>query len=141
MILADVSVLIYAFRQDVPQHAICNAWLNRVVANDPDFGVSLLALGAVARVTTDQRIYEKPSSLDEVFAFADYLLGQPNCKIVEPGARHWDIFRSLSLATNTGGRRVSDNWYAALAIEWDCEWITFDRDYARFPGLKWRTPE
>jgi predicted nucleic acid-binding protein len=34
----------------------------------------------------------------------------------------------------------SDAWFAALAIEWDCEWITFDRDYARFPGLKWSAP-
>jgi predicted nucleic acid-binding protein len=31
-------------------------------------------------------------------------------------------------------------WYAALAVEWGCEWITMDRDYARFPGLKWRVP-
>jgi predicted nucleic acid-binding protein len=30
---------------------------------------------------------------------------------------------------------VTDAWFAALAIEWDCEWVTFGRDYARFPGL------
>jgi hypothetical protein len=35
---------------------------------------------------------------------------------------------------------VTDAWFAALAIEWDCEWITLDRDFARFPGLKWRRP-
>ena len=28
----------------------------------------------------------------------------------------------------------------ALAIEWGCEWITLDRDYARFPRLKWQVP-
>jgi len=33
-----------------------------------------------------------------------------------------------------------DAWFAALAIESGCEWITPDRDYARFPGLRWRTP-
>jgi predicted nucleic acid-binding protein len=31
-------------------------------------------------------------------------------------------------------------WYAALAIEHGCTFITFDRDYARFPGLRWREP-
>jgi predicted nucleic acid-binding protein len=34
--------------------------------------------------------------------------------------------------------RVTDAWFAALAIEWGCEWITLDRDYGRFPGLKWK---
>ena len=30
---------------------------------------------------------------------------------------------------------------AALAIEWGCEWVTMDRDFARFPGLKWSVPK
>jgi hypothetical protein len=30
--------------------------------------------------------------------------------------------------------------FAALAIESGCEWITTDRDYSRFPGLRWRHP-
>ena len=29
---------------------------------------------------------------------------------------------------------------AAPAIESGSEWITTDRDYSRFPGLKWRHP-
>jgi predicted nucleic acid-binding protein len=40
-----------------------------------------------------------------------------------------------------GGARVTDAWVAALALEWGCEWITLDRDYARFPGLKWQVPQ
>lgn len=140
MILPDVNVLIYAFRTDVPQYAICNPWLNEVVAGDSRFGISPLALSAVIRVTTDPRVYATPSSPAEAYAFADYLLAQPNCRIIEPGERHWDIFKRLCMETRTAGRRVTDAWYAALAIESGCEWITFDRDFARFPGLKWRTP-
>jgi predicted nucleic acid-binding protein len=29
---------------------------------------------------------------------------------------------------------------AALAIESGSEWITTDRDFARFPSLRWRHP-
>jgi len=141
MILPDVNVLIYAFRRDVPQYSTCNIWLNQVVASDARFGMSPLALSAFVRVTTDQRVYNNPSPLDEAYAFADYLLGQPHCQIVKPGEQHWSIFKRLCIETDTRGRRVSDAWYAALAIEWGCEWITFDRDYARFPGLKWQLPE
>jgi transposase len=38
------------------------------------------------------------------------------------------------------GNLVQDAWFAALAIESGCEWITTDRDYARFPELRWREP-
>jgi uncharacterized protein len=140
MILPDVNVLIYAFRRDTPQHAVCRPWLDRVISGDARFGISPLALGAVVRISTDSRIYAQPSTKDEAFGFCDDLLDQANCQVVEPGERHWDIFRRLCIETDTRGRRVTDAWYAALAIEWGCEWITLDRDYARFPGLKWRAP-
>ena len=38
------------------------------------------------------------------------------------------------------GNLVPDAWFAALAIESGSDWITTDRDYARFPGLRWRHP-
>jgi hypothetical protein len=141
VILPDVNVLIYAFRKDVPEHAICNPWLTAVVVNNARFGLSRLALAALVRITTNARLHRGSSSLAEAFTFCDYLLAQPNCHVVEPGERHWEIFQRICRETGTTGPRVTDAWFAALAIEWDCEWITFDRDYARFPGLKWRTPE
>jgi hypothetical protein len=35
---------------------------------------------------------------------------------------------------------VTDAYFAALALESGCEWVTTDRDYARFAGLAWRHP-
>jgi toxin-antitoxin system PIN domain toxin len=140
MILADVNVLIYAFRKDVPQHAFCRPWLDAAVSGEARFGISPQVLSGVVRVTTDRRIYTVPSSLNDVLGFCEDLLGQPHCQIVEPGERHWAMFSRLSRETDTRGPRVTDAWFAALAIEWGCEWITLDRDYARFPGLRWRAP-
>jgi toxin-antitoxin system PIN domain toxin len=140
MILPDVNVLIYAFRRDVPEHATCRAWLHAVIAGDQRFGISPLALSALVRITTSARFYPSRSSLEEAFGYCEDLTGQPHCQIVEPGERHWDIFRRLCIETDMRGRRVTDAWFAALAIEWGCEWITLDRDFARFPGLKWSAP-
>jgi uncharacterized protein len=140
MILPDVNVLIYAFRRDVPEHALCKPWLEQVVSGDTRFGISTLALAALVRVTTNIRLQRSSASRDEAFAFCDHLLGQPHCQIVEPGERHWDIFKRLCVEADIRGPRVTDAWYAALAIEWGCEWITLDRDFARFPGLKWSVP-
>ena len=100
-----------------------------------------VALSAVVRITTNRRTYTEPSGLDEVFSFCEELSAQPHCRLVEPGDRHWDIFRRLCIDTNTRGPLVTDAWFAALAIEWGCEWITLDRDFARFPGLKWQLPK
>jgi uncharacterized protein len=140
MILPDVNVLIYAFREDATQHALCRPWLASTVAGDAGFGLSPVALSAVVRVTTNRRAFRTPSTIEEAFGFCEDLLGQPHCQIVEPGERHWSIFKRLCAETDTRGPRVTDAWFAALAIEWGCEWVTLDRDYARFPGLRWQVP-
>lgn len=140
MILPDVNVLIYAFRQDSSEYAVCRPWLDSVVAGNARFGMSPLALSAVVRITTNRRTYEVPSSVEEAFGYCEDLLRQPHCQVVEPGERHFEIFQRLCIDTDTKGPSVTDAWYAALAIEWGCEWITLDRDYARFPGLKLSAP-
>jgi toxin-antitoxin system PIN domain toxin len=140
MILPDVNVLVYAFRSDDPHHAASKLWLDGVVLGETRFGISRLALSAVVRITTNPRAFPQPSSHADAFGFCDDLLGQPHCETVEPGERHWTIFRDLCVATGTRGPRVSDAWYAALAIEHGCTFVTFDRDYARFPGLRSKEP-
>ena len=137
MILPDVNILIYAFRRDMPQHARVRPWFDGVMQGDAAFGLSRLALSALVRVTTNRKTFVSPSTLDEAFGFCRDVVDQPHCRMVEPGERHWDIFERLCRETETTGSRLTDAWFAALAIEHGCEWITLDRDYARFPGLKW----
>lgn len=59
---------------------------------------------------------------------------------INPGPRHWGIFERLCEATRAKGNLIADAYLAALAIESGSEWVTTDRDYSRFPGLKWRHP-
>jgi uncharacterized protein len=140
VILADVNVLIYAFRADTPQHRLCRSWLERIIVSETRFGVSPLVLSAVARITTNPQIFRHASPIEEAFAFCDNLLSQPHCEIVQPGGRHWAIFRRLCVEADVRGPRVTDAWFAALAIEYGCTWITCDRDYRLFPGLDWAAP-
>lgn len=136
MILPDVNPLVYALRQDDPKHAISRRWLEGLIRGDATFALSKLTLSAVVRITANRRSYPMASSLDDAFGFCDDLLAQPHCRLIEPGERHWEIFRRLCVETNTRGSDTSDAWYAALAIEWGCEWVTFDRDFLKFPGLR-----
>jgi len=140
MILPDVNVLIGAFRRDSVHHPICKPWLDGVVQGEARFGLSPLVLSAVVRVTTNPRAFTLPSTTDDALGFGNDLLGQPHCVPIAPGDRHWGIFSRLVRDARVRGPAVTEAWHAALAIEHGCTWITFDRDFARFPGLEWREP-
>jgi len=140
MTLADVDVLIHAFRSDSSDHERCRLWLQKCVDGDSSFGVSPQVLTGVVRVTTHPRIFVQPSPLEEVLEFCGALLEMPHRVIIQPGERHWKVFGELCRRADVRGRLVPDAWFAALAIESGCEWITLDRDYARFPKLKWSLP-
>ena len=103
MKLPDINVLVYAFRRDSTQHAVARSWLERTVDEPGRFGVSKLALAGVARILSNPRGPASPTPISEAFAFCDGLLAQPNCDVVEPGERHWVIFRDLCIATDTRG--------------------------------------
>ena len=140
MILADVNVLIYAFRSDSSMHDQCYQWLDSTVNGSEAYGISPQVLSSMVRICTHPRIYARPSKLYEVLAFAGVLLEQSIATIVQPGERHWSIFESLCRDSGVSGNLVQDAWYAALAIESGCEWITLDHDYSRFKTLRWRRP-
>lgn len=140
MILCDVNVLVSAFRKDASDHVRYHDWLESVINGDAAYGMAPQVLSSVVRLTTHPKVFVQPSGVDEALAFADVLLNQPHCVQVHPGHRHWEIFRRLCVEAAATGNLVADAWYAALAIESGCEWVTTDRDYARFTGLRWRTP-
>ena len=141
MILPDINILVHAFRSDSSEHKRCRSWLDGVVNGDASYGMSPQALSGVIRITTHPKVFVKPSSTDEVLGFCSILMDQSHCVVIQPGERHWEIFTRLCMEADARGNLAMDAWFAALAIESGCEWITLDRDYARFPGLRWRVPE
>ena len=140
MILPDVNVLLYAFRQDSARHVDYHRWLEDTINADGAFGIAPQTLASLIRISTHSGIYVRPSQLSEAVAFSTALLRAPHCTVIQPGERHWEIFTELCDRSRATGNLVQDAWFAALAIEAGCEWVTTDRDYARFPGLRWREP-
>jgi uncharacterized protein len=140
LILPDVNVLVYAFRSDAAGHERYRDWLGEVVNAQRAYGIAPQVLASVVRVTTHPKIFARPSSTADALLFCRALLEQPNATVIFPGERHWGIFEALCNAAAATGNLVQDAWLAALAVESGCEWVTSDRDFARFPGLVWRTP-
>jgi toxin-antitoxin system PIN domain toxin len=140
VLLFDVNVLVCAHREDADNHAAYREWLEGVINADAAYAVFELVLSGFIRVVTHPKVFIKPSSLGDALAFAEQLRDQPNCVVLQPGPRHWDIFRRLCMDSGVKGNVVPDAYLAALAIESGSEWITTDRDFARFKGLRWRLP-
>ena len=136
----DVNVLVYAHREELPEHDGCHRWLEQAVGGDAAFGMFELVLSGFIRVVTHPRVFRTPTPLATALAFAAELRAQPNCIHVRPQERHWDIFQRLCRESGAKGNLVADAYLAALAIESGCEWVTTDRDYSRFEGLRWRHP-
>ncbi len=140
MILTDVNVLVYAHRSDSPRHSDYRHWLEATLNSDQAYGVSDLVLSGFLRIVTHPRVFNPPSAIAAALAFTELLRGQPNAVTIAPGPRHWEIFAHLCQVAGVKGNLVPDAYLAALAIESGSEWVTTDRDYSRFPGLKWRHP-
>lgn len=140
MELPDVNVLIYAFRRDTDRHSEYRRWLVELAESPAAFGVCEWVLASVVRIATNPKAFKIPSQTSEAVAFCQALLDRPNCRLIRNGERHWGVFVQLCKGAQAKGNLVSDAWFAALAIESGCTWVTTDRDYSRFPGLRWRHP-
>lgn len=140
MILLDVNVLVYAHRKDAPRHEEYRAWLENALTGAQPYGLSDLVLSGFIRVVTHPRVFRDPTPVADALGFVDAVRDRSNRVRVEPGPRHWDIFRELCRRAEARGNLVPDAYLAAMAIESGAEWITTDGDFKRFAGLRARHP-
>ncbi|MCP3957526.1 MAG: type II toxin-antitoxin system VapC family toxin [bacterium] len=140
MLLPDVNVLIYAHREDAPEHDRYADWLEDLVGGREPFALSELVLSAFLRLVTNRRIFEPATPMDVALDFCQRLTRWPSAVIVRPSERHWQIFVDLIRGADIRGAMVTDAYLAALAIEHGCEFVSTDSDFARFEGLRWRHP-
>lgn len=94
----------------------------------------------MVRIVTNPRVFRRPSTLDEVFAFVGELTVRPTARVVHPGPDHLEIFENLCRRSSAAGKLVADAQHAAVAVEHGCTLVTTDADFDRFPGLRWRHP-
>ena len=141
MLLPDVNVLIYAHREDsTVDHPRYADWLVSLATGPEPFALSVLALSGLVRITTNPRVFRRPSTLDEVFGFIEQLVQRPTARLVAPGPEHLALFEQLCRDSGAAGKLVADAQHAAVAIENGCTMVTTDSDYDRFPGLRWHHP-
>ncbi|MEW6225261.1 MAG: type II toxin-antitoxin system VapC family toxin [Chloroflexota bacterium] len=140
MILVDVNVLVYAFDEEATDHATYRAWLESALDGDEPVGIADEVLAAFVRLVTHPRVLVRPAPVEAAFAFANAVRDAPASVPVVPGERRWTTFERLCRAAGARGNLVPDAWLAAVAMDSGAVLVTTDRDFSRFPGLRWRLP-
>ncbi len=140
MILIDANLLLYAYHPASAQHHASRTWLERTLSDAPLVRIAWLTVWAFLRISTNQRVFERPLSGSEAESIVSGWLDLPTVDILEPGERYWGLFHRLMRESQAVGPLVMDAALAALAIEHGATLHTTDRDFSRFPSLKWIDP-
>lgn len=115
-------------------------WLEGAVDAPELVGLSDEVLAGVVRILTNVRVFTVPTPLPHALSEAAKLREHPGVVTLSAGPRHWEIFDRLCRSADARGNLVADVQHAAVAVEHGATWISKDRDFARFPGLRWRHP-
>lgn len=140
MIVFDANLLIYAYDSGSTQHAPARSWVEKTLSGVDLVGLPWQAILAFLRFMTNRRLPGTRLSVQQASEIVDGWLGQSNVRVLVPGDQHWPFLRSLMLDGQASGPLVSDAEIAALTIEYGGVLHTADRDFARFPGLRWVNP-
>jgi uncharacterized protein len=140
VIVVDANLLIYSYDASSAHHVKSIAWLERVLSSEEPVGFSWQTLCAFLRVTTNRRIPGQRVTLHDATDAVQEWLEQPIVQILLPGEQHWALLRQMIVEGGASGPLVSDAELAALTLEYGGVLHTADRDFARFPGLRWVNP-
>jgi uncharacterized protein len=140
MTLLDINILIYATDAGAPQQKVVDSWLRDLFLRPGKIGFPWPTVWGFVRVTTDSRLRARARTAESAFERIKDWLGQPEVLVVQPGPRHLEIFERLVVDCQASGPLVSDAVVAALAIEYGATLASTDRDFSRFPNLRWINP-
>jgi hypothetical protein len=140
MIVPDVNVLIDAYNLGSQRQVATRRWWEATLSGPRPVGLAWPAMLGFIRICTHPRIIPEPASVDHAIEIVESWIQVPCTELIWPGAAHSEILFRLLKAAGTGGNLTTDAHIAALAIEYDAEVASTDRDFGRFAGVKWFVP-
>lgn len=141
MRIPDVNVLMPAFHAGHADHARTLAWLTRTLESGEQIGLTPELMSGTIRLLTHRGVFQVPLPPQKAIDLMDRLREHPAVIPITAGTRHWRIFVELCETVGARGNDVADAAHAAYAIEQHATFVTLDRGFARFPGLRWELPD
>jgi toxin-antitoxin system PIN domain toxin len=140
VIVVDANLLIYSYDVNAAEHKKSAAWLEDAFSGPEIVGLPWPCICAFVRVVTNRRLPGTRVGLDLALGTIEEWLHSANVQALVPAERHWSVFRRMLVEGQVTGPLVTDAEIAALTIEYGGVLHTADRDFARFPGLRWVNP-
>lgn len=140
MIVLDVNLLIYAYDTTCKDHGKALKWVEEVFSGDEIVGLPWQTISAFLRILTYRETYGERFTMDRAIAIVEEWRALPQVRTLHQGNGFWKIFREMLIQGDARGKLTSDAALAALTIEYGGVLYTNDRDFARFPGLRWVNP-
>ena len=140
MKILDANILLYAYGAASPHHVKARAWVEDAFSGAELVGLPWQTIGAFLRIVTNPHVPGFRRSIADATHVVDQWLEQPNVRLLIPGDDRWPLFRQMVVEGQALGPLVTDAQLAALTMEYGGVLYTTDRDFARFPGLRWTNP-
>lgn len=140
MILVDANLLLYARFQSYSEHERARDWLERALNGRAKVGLPWPSLLAFVRLASNPRWFPRPLSMEAAWSQVLEWLELPNTWAPAPTEGHAATMSPLVLGTGLTPKLVMDAHLAALAIQHGLILCSADRDFARFPSLRWENP-
>ena len=140
MIVPDLNLLIYVYNQEAPLHDSARSWWERLLNGTEPVGVPWVVVTGFIRLLTRPSVLSRPATPQQAVTEVERWFQLPHVSPLLPGPEHLQHLRATLGVAGAGTNLVTDAHVAALAIEHDAELHSNDKDFARFPGLRWRNP-
>lgn len=137
MIAVDTNVLLYADREETPQHRSALRAIRRLAEGHEAWAIPIQCVGEFLRVVSHDRVYRPPTPIGDALASIESLLASPSARVLVPGSRYLRVLRDVIERSGARGNLVFDAQIAAVCLEHGATTLlTEDRDFTRFEGLR-----
>ena len=140
MKLVDTNVLLYAVDELSEHHRPAREWIETTLSTGSRVLFPWIVLVGFIRLSTGRSFMADPLEPGEAVSLVEDWLAPYSSSVPVPDREHIARMSSLLAATGTGGNIVNDAHLAAIALQYDAEVISFDNDFSRFPGVRWKQP-
>jgi toxin-antitoxin system PIN domain toxin len=137
LIAVDTNILVYAHREELPQHERARRRLTALAEGAARWAIPVFCLGEFIRVITHPRVFDPPFTPAEACDALTRIAGSPSLVVLTPGERFWPLLDEAVREADAVGNLAFDAQIAALCRESGVSaLLTEDRDFERFRDLR-----